>query len=182
MTRNHHTTKNGKDFIVRAPDENDAFKIIEYSRLLFASTDQVLTVAEEFNMTVEKEKDWISGFNNSQNSMVRIAESNKGEIIGLLFFAGNSKLKASHSGEFGLSVHPDWQGVGIGRTLIGALLDWAKANDKIEKISLQVFATNKNAIRLYRSLGFMEEGRHIKAIKQPTGEYIDVLQMYAWIK
>jgi RimJ/RimL family protein N-acetyltransferase len=178
----HYTTKHDKDFIVRTPDENDALKIIEYSKIIFASTDQVLTVAEEFNMTVDNEKTWINGFNHNPSSLIRVAENDKNEIIGLLFFAGHNKIKTSHSGEFGLSVHPDWQGVGIGRTLILELLDWGKTNDKIEKINLQVFATNKNAINLYRSLGFIEEGRHIRAIKQPTGDYVDIIQMYNWIK
>lgn len=27
-------------------------------------------------------------------------------------------------------------------------------------------------------MGFIEEGRHIKAIKQPDGKYVDTLQMY----
>jgi RimJ/RimL family protein N-acetyltransferase len=43
---------------------------------------------------------------------------------------------------------------------------------------LQVFATNENAIKLYKKLGFIEEGRHIKAIKQLDGEYVDIVQMY----
>jgi len=178
---NHYTTKHGEEYIVRAPDENDAVKLIDYSKLLFASTDQVLTVPEEFSMTVDREKEWLLSFTNTPNAFVRIAERGKSEIIGLLFFAGHPKSKASHSGEFGVSVHPGWQGAGIGRTLIGELLNWAKANDHIEKVSLQVFATNTKAIRLYESLGFQEEGRHIKAIKQPTGAYVDILQMYLWV-
>ena len=147
MTR--YTTKNDKDFSVRTPEENDASGIIEYSKILFASTDQVLTVAEEFTMTIDNEKAWINSFNNSSNSLIRVAEYDNNKIIGMLFFSGHNKIKASHSGEFGLSVHPDWQGVGIGRTLVLELLDWAKNNERIEKINLQVFATNQKAINLY---------------------------------
>lgn len=177
-----YTTKNNRIFIVRSPDENDASTIIEYSKILFESTDQVLTTPEEFNMTVDNEKTWIKGFNKNPNSLLRVAENNENEMIGMLFFVGHNKTKASHSGEFGLSVHPAWQGVGIGRTLILDLLAWAKTGKKIEKVNLQVFSTNNKAIDLYRSLGFIEEGRHVKAIKQPTGDYVDVIQMYTWIK
>jgi RimJ/RimL family protein N-acetyltransferase len=94
----------------------------------------------------------------------------------------NTKLKNAHTGEFGISVHPNFQGIGIGRILIETLLDWAKRNATIEKVYLNVFATNKHAIKLYEDLGFIEEGRHIKAIKQVTGEYVDTLQMYVETK
>ena len=50
--------------------------------------------------------------------------------------------------------------------------------EQIEKVFLNVFSTNKRAIKLYEKLGFVEEGRHLKAIKQLTGEYIDLIQMY----
>jgi RimJ/RimL family protein N-acetyltransferase len=62
--------------------------------------------------------------------------------------------------------------------LIEFLLKWAKDNKSIEKVFLQVFETNLRAIRLYKDLGFVEEGRFVRAAKQLSGEYIDVLQMY----
>ena len=77
-----------------------------------------------------------------------------------------------------MSVHPNYQGLGIGKQLIETLLDWARNNKQIEKVVLQVFATNGRAIDLYRTMGFVEEGRHIKAIKQPDGTYVDVIQMF----
>ena len=103
-------------------------------------------------------------------------------IVGTLFFIANAKRKNSHTGEFGVSVHPQFQGIGIGRHLINTLLNWAKSNRPIEKVYLSVFSTNLVAIELYRDLGFIEEGRHIKAVKQLNGEYIDVLQMYVETK
>ena len=75
-------------------------------------------------------------------------------------------------------MHHDFQGVGIGRILVETLIFWVKRNGQIEKVYLNVFASNKNAIRLYRDLGFIEEGRHIKAAKQLSGDYVDILQMY----
>jgi len=68
--------------------------------------------------------------------------------------------------------------LGIGRRLLETLLNWANTNTTIEKVYLCAFDTNKNAIKLYKDLGFIEEGRHIKAIKQVTGEYVDIIQMY----
>jgi len=80
------------------------------------------------------------------------------EIIGLLFFVPMTKIKNRHTGEFGVSVHPNHQGRGVGRALIKSLLNWANENDRIEKVFLNVFATNTTAIKLYKDLGFIEEG------------------------
>jgi RimJ/RimL family protein N-acetyltransferase len=176
-----HLTKDQRTFTIRKPNENDAANIIAYSKILFASTDQVLTTPEEYTITVENEKIWINNLNTNTNSHLLIAELDD-QIVGLLFFMPNTKIKNAHTGEFGVSVHPNFQGIGIGRVLIETLLDWAKRNVNIEKVYLNVFATNKHAIKLYEDLGFIEEGRHIKAIKQVTGEYVDTLQMYLGTK
>jgi RimJ/RimL family protein N-acetyltransferase len=176
-----YLTKDGQKFIIRRPTEKDAEGIIYYSKILFASTDQVLTMPEEYTITVPEEKVWIANFARHPNSLVLIAERNS-QIIGLLFFIPGSKKKNAHTGEFGVNVHPQFQGTGIGRQLIMTLLDWAKENKTIEKIFLQVFASNQMAISLYKTMGFIEEGRHVNAIKQPSGEYVDILQMYIGTK
>ena len=42
--------------------------------------------------------------------------------------------------------------------LMERLLEWATCNPLIEKVCLEEFTTNSNGIRLYRKLGFVEEG------------------------
>ncbi|XZF15029.1 N-acetyltransferase family protein [Chitinophagaceae bacterium MMS25-I14] len=177
---NVHTIHNGDKIIIRRPHEADAAGIISYAKLLFAATDQVLTTLEEYTITLEQEKAWIN--NGAQpGSIILIAEYNN-EVIGLLNFSVGLKKKNAHAGEFGVSVHPDYQGMGIGRALIETLLEWAKENPLVEKVYLQVFSTNHRAINLYKDLGFIEEGRFIKAVKQPSGEYVDLFQMYVEVK
>ncbi|MBI1767246.1 MAG: GNAT family N-acetyltransferase [Bacteroidetes bacterium] len=172
-----HQTKDGRTFFIRRPDENDAEKIIQYSKVLFTSTDQVLTTIDEYGITIEEEKTWINNSLQNPSAITLVAEMNK-EIVGLLFFGPLGKKKNCHTGEFGVNVHPDYQARGIGRALIKTLLNWAKENGRIEKVFLNVFATNTNAIELYKNLGFVEEGKHVKAIKQISGEYVDIIQMY----
>lgn len=173
---NTYLTKDNKPFIVRRPVESDAENIINYSKILFASTDQVLTLPEEYTITIENEKIWINNFTKNPDALCLVAELDN-QIIGLLFFMPFTKKKNSHVGEFGVNVHPDFQGNGIGRILVKALLTWAKDNSHIEKVFLNVFATNQKAIELYKNLGFVEEGRFMKAIKQVTGQYVDIIQM-----
>ena len=83
----------------------------------------------------------------------------------------------SHAGGFGISVNPDWRGQGVGGAMLDTLLEWASDNPRIEKISLDVLASNSGAIRLYEQKGFSIEGRKAKAIKFEDGTYDDDVHM-----
>lgn len=172
-----YLTKDNRQFTIHEPTIDNAEEIISYSKMMFASTDQLLTTLEEYTITVENERKWIENLNENPNALLLVAEMT-GSIVGMIFFVPNSKRKNSHTGEFGINVHPTYQGLGIGKALIENLLKWIKQNRQIEKLYLQVFATNERAIKLYEKFGFIEEGRHIKAIKQFDGNYVDNIQMY----
>ena len=168
--------RNGIQVVIKQPTTDDAEAIIDYSKALFASTDQLLTSLEEYDITIDAEKQWIRNLNNNPNAFLRVAVLN-GEIVGMLFFVPNTKKKNKHTGEFGVNVSDKHQGQGIGKILVETLLDWARENPHIEKVYLEVFATNKRAIDLYGKLGFIQEGRYRNAVKQSTGEYVDVIRM-----
>ncbi|EQD56950.1 acetyltransferase, GNAT family, partial [mine drainage metagenome] len=46
---------------------------------------------------------------------------------------------------------------GIGTGLIRESLHWAE-NNGIKKVNLEVFSTNRNAIKAYSKIGFVHEG------------------------
>ena len=175
-----HLTKNGTPYIIRHANENDAENLIEYSKTVFASTDQLLTTPEEYTISVAEQKAWINNISKSRNSKLLVAVLD-GRIIGFLFFTRQQKVKNAHVGELGVNVHPAYRAMGIGRALMETLIKWSGSHSAIEKIVLQVFATNQDAIKLYHSLGFKEEGRFIKAVKQLNGEYVDVVQLYLFV-
>ncbi|WP_328043105.1 GNAT family N-acetyltransferase [Neobacillus mesonae] len=66
----------------------------------------------------------------------------------------------------------------MGKLLIKELLNWAEHNPLIEKVSLGVLSTNQRAIELYKSMGFVEEGRKIKEVKFSDDLYVDDILMY----
>ena len=76
----------------------------------------------------------------------------------------------------------EWRGRGVGAALLEALLEWAAASPIIERVCLEVFATNDRAIRLYEKLGFVEEGRRQRDIKLGPGRYVDTVAMYRFVK
>lgn len=78
-----------------------------------------------------------------------------------------------------LVVHPGHTDRGIGKLLLGALLDWAESDSRVHKVELRVRGGNQRAIGLYRRYGFSEEGRLREHIRLPDGSCVDDILM-AW--
>jgi RimJ/RimL family protein N-acetyltransferase len=62
-----------------------------------------------------------------------------------------------HTGRLGMGLIPAYRGQGIGRRLAQAAIDTARAAG-MERIELEVLASNVTAIKLYEKLGFVHEG------------------------
>jgi [ribosomal protein S18]-alanine N-acetyltransferase len=67
-----------------------------------------------------------------------------------------------------LGVHPQYQRQGLGKLLLGALLDKARSIE-MARATLEVRASNQGAIDLYERFGFQIVGRR-KKYYQDTGE------------
>jgi len=79
-------------------------------------------------------------------------------------------------GEIGMAVAQDWRGRGVGSALLETAIAWAR-EQRLHKLSLDVFAHNERAIGLYRKFGFVEEGRRVKHYRRQSGELWDALEM-----
>ena len=67
-------------------------------------------------------------------------------------------------------------------TVVGhELVRSARSNPHVEKVELQVRSSNGRAIALYRSLGFVEEGRKTRRLKIGPNEYVDDVYMALWV-
>jgi len=80
-----------------------------------------------------------------------------------------------------IAVHEGHHGQGVGSALMHELLRWARANPGVEKVELHVRSSNDRAIALYRSLGFVEEGRKTRRVKIGPNEYLDDVYMALWV-
>jgi len=81
---------------------------------------------------------------------------------------------ARHVGVFGLGVHPRVQRRGIGRALLRASVDWARAHG-IERLELYVRRDNTRALPLYESEGFELESTRVRFVRLADGSYVDDL-------
>lgn len=80
-----------------------------------------------------------------------IAEEN-GKLVG--FVSGEISVSAKGVGWFhGLYVDKNNRGVGVGKKLMEAILEWLKANG-VRRAKLGVHKQNATAMNLYKKLGF----------------------------
>lgn len=85
--------------------------------------------------------------------------------------------RRSGSTQFGIGIYdPDYVSKGYGREALLLLLDWAFRIQNWRRIWLEALACNERAQRLYRSIGFVDEGR-LREQHFYDGRYEDVVLM-----
>jgi putative acetyltransferase len=129
-------------------------------------------------VTREAEAEWLGE---------RLSEIENGRVImlvaevkGRVAAVGEVGLltgERGHTGYLGIGVTKDKRRVGLGKSMMEALLELAKkAGLKI--VILDAYGTNKAAIGLYEKVGFQEVGRIPKGILR-DGRFIALVRMAA---
>ncbi|WP_327884128.1 GNAT family N-acetyltransferase [Aneurinibacillus migulanus] len=149
---------NGAAITIQKGKTEDAEAYVVYLKKISEESDFLTFGAGELTMTVEEQRRRMQDFLDASTDLCLLAKL-KGEIVGNLTFRSGKRSRTAHAGEFGVSVRQKFQGLGIGERLISCLLDWARENGRTRKINLRVRSDHNRAIRLYRKLGFKEEGR-----------------------
>lgn len=101
-----------------------------------------------------------------------------GHFIGQCGLYGFDKFKGvAHRCDLGITIgDKDYWGKGYGREAIGLLVDYAFTHWNVQRVGLQVLATNERALRAYRACGFTEEGR-LRRYAWSNGNYVDTVSM-----
>ncbi|AXE36937.1 GNAT family N-acetyltransferase [Chromobacterium phragmitis] len=105
-----------------------------------------------------------------------VCENAAGKVIGSGGLWWFDEARLAHAAGFGINVHRDWQGRGVGKLLTAALMDGADGWLGLERIELTAYPDNRPALALYRRFGFVEEAR-LRAHSLRDGAYRDVLLM-----
>jgi putative acetyltransferase len=103
-----------------------------------------------------------------------VAEEDE-RVVGRLSVARDQHPASVHVADLGLMVAADRRGRGIGRALLVAAVDWARAAG-VTKLELHVFPWNEPAIRLYERFGFEREGVR-RGHYLRDGEEVDAILM-----
>lgn len=116
-----------------------------------------------------------------RNRGIYLVAERAGVVVGHASLEPLSLAATSHVVRLTTAVHEGHQREGVGRALMNELLRWARSNPQVEKVELQVRSSNERAIALYRSLGFVEEGRKTRRLKIGPNVYLDDVYMALWV-
>ncbi len=172
--------KTGERLVIRTAVPDDAEVLLENTRMILVEGLFYIREADEFEISVEEEREWIQQRLDNPAQIIIVAEVG-GSIVGMLNLKNRDRRKLAHVGSVGIMILPEFRKKGVGTALLKSAICWAKENPVIEKITLGVFATNETAISLYEKMGFEQEGREIQAIKTADGKYVDTILMYRFV-
>ena len=96
-------------------------------------------------------------------------------VVGWCDIRVSDRLLLSHTGVLGMGVLSSVRGQGIGKKLLQTGLDAARSRG-LTRVELVVRQGNLNAVGLYRSFGFKQEGVHTNALRL-EGTYEDLISM-----
>jgi diaminopimelate decarboxylase len=100
-------------------------------------------------------------------------------VVGHLYVQREEHPATRHVATLGIAVAASHRRLGIGAVLMGECLRWAREAG-VEKILLSVYPHNTGAIALYRSFGFVEEGRLARQSRKSYGDEDEIL-MAMWL-
>jgi ribosomal protein S18 acetylase RimI-like enzyme len=116
---------------------------------------------------------------NIANDVPQFVAVKGGEVVGWCDIRPGWPEVLAHCGTLGMGVHKDYRRRGIGSRLIAEAIARAKERG-LERIELEVFASNVPAIKLYEKVGFAFEGLKRSAVKI-DGRYDDIIEMALFI-
>jgi ribosomal protein S18 acetylase RimI-like enzyme len=86
-------------------------------------------------------------------------------LVGAATCEHDARVKVQHIGHIiGMMVSAKCQGQGVGGALLDALIERARADQRLRQLTLTVTAGNAAAERLYQGRGFVRCGTHPRAI------------------
>ncbi len=119
---------------------------------------------------------WFDNYLANRSNNVRLAVcSEDGTLIGAVYLLGIDWVH--RHGEFSIWIGESAvQRKGAGESATRGMLNHAFGDLNLERVWLTVLTRNEPAIRLYRKVGFREEGRQRNAVFK-NGRYEDMLMM-----
>lgn len=99
-------------------------------------------------------------------------------LVGIVTLVRDGQLKARHKAAlYGMYVAPASRGLGIGRLLLTDAIALARKLQGVRQVRIGVVSANRPALRLYRSVGFVEYGKERQALLIDGRFYDEILMV-----
>jgi RimJ/RimL family protein N-acetyltransferase len=166
--------KQGEELIVRRAERRDAPRFLAHMSAIVGETDRLLQSSEDPLPELTTQRAIIEHFDRLGNCLFLVAHRpgrvvGRAEIIGSLTLLGGTTRRTRHVTRLGMGVRQAQWGRGIGRSLVEVALRWAGQAKDVERVALQVYASNEAAIKLYESTGFQRDGRLEREVRLDGG-------------
>ncbi|WP_411705113.1 GNAT family N-acetyltransferase [Edaphovirga cremea] len=132
--------------------------------------------SDTLHLPFTSSEQWVKRSSEQPVGFYNLVALTDGKIVGQLGLEANQRPRRRHVATFGLGVHPDYQGQGVGSRLMAAMIDMCDNWLNIQRIELTVFKDNAAAIALYRKFGFQHEGTSPHFALR-NGAFIDAYHM-----
>lgn len=120
---------------------------------------------------------WFNKYLESRARNIRLAicKKNSGEIVGAVYLLDIDWLHKN--AEFGILIGDESaQGKGAGEFATRGILQHAFMDLNLHRVNLVALVSNERALRLYRKIGFVDEGISREALFK-NGVYVDIVRM-----
>ncbi len=119
---------------------------------------------------------WKGFYGSKANGSIELVAECDGKPVAHLGILMSQAPRRRHAASFGIAVHPDYQGKGVGAALLEEMIRLADNWLDLLKLELTVFTDNKIAVELYKKYDFVIEGTsRYDTFKQ--GKYCDSYKM-----
>ena len=161
-------------FVVRHAEPRDAPELTELGDAVAAEPEGWLATVNGWRSAAD-ERRYLRAVRRYPHAAVLVAEAEDGRVVGRLSISRDQHPASRHVADLGLMVDARHRRQGIGRALLKASVEWARAAG-IRKLELHVFPWNAGAIALYEDFGFVREGLRRSHYRRGD-EYVDAILM-----
>jgi ribosomal protein S18 acetylase RimI-like enzyme len=148
---------------IRRATEEDLDRVVD---LLWAVAAEGRWIGTEIPFDRPTRRAAFAGRLAGPDSVVLVADAGPGAGV-----VGHLQVVVAPYGvaDLGMLLAEGWRGFGLGSALLDAGLEWAEGAGA-HKAALQVWPHNEAGLALYRSRGFVEEGRLVRHYRRRDGQ------------
>jgi len=125
-------------------------------------------------LTYEEGEEWLLSHHEEYPLVVYEKDGSVLGYASLSPFGRKRELAYGITAELSIYIHSDAQGLGLGRTLMSAIITEAEQSDKLKNIISVITEGNEPSVALHKKMGFVYGGR-LNGVAYKNDEQLSVL-------
>ncbi len=164
--------KTGAEIEFRSAQESDAEDLLKYLKATNTESPYLICEPDEITMTPDEERAFIVRKTEAERELLLLAFDNGRHIGNCSLMSVGSSVRYRHRCMIAIALYHEYCGRGIGRLMLGTVLDEAKKLGYTQA-ELEVVTVNEGAVALYESVGFVKCGTLPDSMRYRDGSTVD---------